>query len=76
VKQVRPLLQQAELVLHETQGAIKGADPENQLTDNAKRNYQFHKASPEEQRLAEALKVVSFTYSKLSFKGIFMRVSS
>jgi len=58
VKQVRPLLQQAEMVLHETQGAIKGADPDNQLTNNAKRNYQIHKASPEEQRLAESLKVL------------------
>jgi hypothetical protein len=77
VKQVGPLLQQAEQVLHETQGAIKGADPDNQLTNNAKRNYQIHKASPEEQRLAESLKVVSYTrIPSYVSKVIFMRFSS
>jgi hypothetical protein len=59
VKQVKPLLEQAEKILNETQGAVKGADPDNRLTNKAKRNMQDHKATPEEQRLAEALKVVS-----------------
>ena len=59
VKQVKPLLEQAEKILNETQGAIKGADPGNRLSNKAKRNMQDHKATPEEQRLAEALKVVS-----------------
>jgi hypothetical protein len=53
------LLQQAETILNETNGAIRGADPDNRLTNEAKRNMQDHKATPEEQRLAEALKVVS-----------------
>jgi DNA repair exonuclease SbcCD ATPase subunit len=58
VKQVKPLLEQAEKILNETQGAIKGADPDNRLSNQAKRNQQDHKATPEEQRLAEALKVL------------------
>jgi hypothetical protein len=58
VKAVKPLLQQAEQILNETNGAIRGADPDNRLSNKAKRNMQDHKATPEEQRLAEALKVM------------------
>ncbi|KAK0496870.1 hypothetical protein EDD18DRAFT_1164374 [Armillaria luteobubalina] len=58
VKQVKPLLEQAEQVLHQTEGAIKGADPDNRLTNKAKRHQQDHRATPEEQRLAEAVKVL------------------
>ncbi|KAJ4474992.1 hypothetical protein J3R30DRAFT_633069 [Lentinula aciculospora] len=58
VQQVRPLLQQAEKILNETMGMIKGADPDNRLSDKAKRHAQTHSATPEEQRLAEALKVL------------------
>ncbi|KAJ6489037.1 hypothetical protein C8R45DRAFT_1213608 [Mycena sanguinolenta] len=58
VSNVKPLLQQAEKILNETNGAIKGADPDNRLSNKAKRNMQDHKATPEEQRLAEALKVL------------------
>jgi len=57
-KAVRPLIEQVEKVLNETNGAIKGADPDNQLTRTATRNLKDHKATPEEQRLAEALKVM------------------
>jgi hypothetical protein len=59
VTQVKPLLEQAEKILYETQGSVKGADPGNRLANKAKRNMQDHKATPEEQRLAEALKVAS-----------------
>ncbi|KIM75563.1 hypothetical protein PILCRDRAFT_827115 [Piloderma croceum F 1598] len=58
VKQVRPLIEQAEQILNETNGAVKGADPDNRLSNKAKRNMQDHKATPEEQRLAEALKTL------------------
>ncbi|KAK0482559.1 hypothetical protein IW261DRAFT_1396705 [Armillaria novae-zelandiae] len=58
VKQVKPLLEQAEQILHQTEGAIKGADPDNRLTNKAKRHQQDHRATPEEQRLAEAVKVL------------------
>ncbi|KAI0699651.1 hypothetical protein BC835DRAFT_1267585 [Cytidiella melzeri] len=55
---VRPLLTQAEQILNETQGMIKGADPENKISSRAKRHAAAHKATPEEQRLAEALSVL------------------
>ncbi|PBK93156.1 hypothetical protein ARMGADRAFT_1046126 [Armillaria gallica] len=58
VRQVKPLLEQAEQILHQTEGAIKGADPDNRLTNKAKRHQQDHRATPEEQRLAEAVKVL------------------
>ncbi|KAF5339122.1 hypothetical protein D9611_011171 [Ephemerocybe angulata] len=58
VKEVRPLLEQAEKILNETNGAIRGADPDKRLSNQAKRNMQDHKATPEEQRLAEALKIM------------------
>ncbi|KAF9046835.1 hypothetical protein BDZ89DRAFT_1155101 [Hymenopellis radicata] len=58
VQQVKPLLEQAEKILNETQGSVKGADPEKRLSNRATRHVQDHKASPEEQRLAEALKVL------------------
>jgi len=58
VKAVKPLLTQAEQIMNETQGAIKGADPDNKITNKAKQHKQAHKATPEEQRLAEALKVM------------------
>lgn len=59
MKQVKPLLEQAEKILNETNGAVHGADPDKRLTNRAKRNMQDHVATPSEQRLAEALKVVS-----------------
>jgi len=58
VKNVKPLLEQAEKILNETNGAIRGADPDNRLSNKASRNVQDHNATPEEQRLAEALKVM------------------
>ncbi|KAF7980117.1 hypothetical protein HWV62_39535 [Athelia sp. TMB] len=58
VEQVKPLIEQAEKILNETNGAIKGADHDNRLSKQAARNYADHKATPEEQRLAEALKVM------------------
>ena len=59
IKEVRPILEQAEKILNETNGAIRGADPDKRLTNQAKRNMADHKASPQEQRLAQALRVVS-----------------
>ncbi|KAJ4479268.1 hypothetical protein J3R30DRAFT_3883328 [Lentinula aciculospora] len=58
VQQVRPLLQQAEKIMNECQGMVKGADPDNKISNKAKRHQQAHTATPEEQRLAEALKVM------------------
>ncbi|KII90247.1 hypothetical protein PLICRDRAFT_40449 [Plicaturopsis crispa FD-325 SS-3] len=56
IKSVRPLLEEATTLLSETQGAIKGADPDGKIAEQAKRNHGDHKATPEEQRLAESLK--------------------
>ncbi|KAL0951052.1 hypothetical protein HGRIS_007792 [Hohenbuehelia grisea] len=58
VKQVKPLIEQTEKILNETNGSVRGADPDNRLSNKARRNMQDHKATPEEQRLAEALKVL------------------
>lgn len=58
VDQVKPLIEQAEKILNETWGMVKGADPENRLSNRAKRHHEAHTATPEEQRLASALKVV------------------
>ena len=61
IKAVKPLIEQAEKILYETNGSIKGADPDSRLTNRANRHAADHKATPEEQRLAAALKIVRFT---------------
>jgi hypothetical protein len=58
VKQVKPLLEQAEQTLNETKGAIDGVDPDGKIKSQAERHMQDHVATPAEQRLAEGLKVV------------------
>jgi hypothetical protein len=58
IQQVKPLLQQAEQIMNETQGMIKGADPDNKISQRAQNHQKAHRATPEEQRLAEALKVM------------------
>ncbi|KIY66529.1 hypothetical protein CYLTODRAFT_491376 [Cylindrobasidium torrendii FP15055 ss-10] len=58
VRQVKPLLEQAEKILNETQGAVRGADPDKRLSNKATRHAADHKATPEEQRLAQAIKVL------------------
>jgi hypothetical protein len=58
VKQVKPLLLQAETILNETNGSIKGADPNNRLSRKAQNHQQSNTATPEEQRLAAALRVL------------------
>lgn len=58
VRQVKPLLEQAEKILNETQGSVRGADPDKRLSNKATRHAADHKATPEEQRLAQAIKVV------------------
>ncbi|KAG7093589.1 hypothetical protein E1B28_007255 [Marasmius oreades] len=59
VKQVKPLLTQAEQILNETNGNIKGADPGNRLSRKAQNHQQASSATPEEQRLASAVKVLA-----------------
>ncbi|KAJ7066887.1 hypothetical protein B0H15DRAFT_794212, partial [Mycena belliarum] len=56
VKNVEPLLEQAEKILNETNGVIKGADADYRLSNKASRDSDMHdhKATPEEQRLTPA----------------------
>ncbi len=72
VQQVKPLLEQAEKLLNETYGAIRGADPDKRLSNKATRHVRDHTASPQEQRLAEALKVVCFPALHICNSGIDM----
>jgi len=58
IQQVKPLLQQAEQIMNETQGMMKGADPDSKVSNRAQNHQKAHKATPEEQRLAEALKIM------------------
>ncbi|VDC05301.1 unnamed protein product [Peniophora sp. CBMAI 1063] len=58
IKAVKPLIEQAEKELHTANGAVKGADPDSRLSNRATRHAQDHRATPEEQRLAAALKVM------------------
>jgi hypothetical protein len=58
VENVKPLLIEAEKILNETNGAVRGADPDNRLSRKATNHAESHRATPEEQRLAAALKVV------------------
>lgn len=55
VEDVRPLLEQGSGILNNVLGQIKGVDPTGEVQNKAKRNAQDHKATPEEQRLAEGL---------------------
>ncbi|KXS17039.1 hypothetical protein M427DRAFT_97381 [Gonapodya prolifera JEL478] len=58
IEAVKPLLEQAEKELNQTFGAIKGADPDGKVAYRAKQATQDHTATPEEQRLAAALRVL------------------
>jgi len=55
VNKLRPLIEEATKILHETHGAIKGMDPEGKAANKAQRNYDDHNATEEEQRLAKGL---------------------
>lgn len=55
VNKLRPVIEEASTILHETLGKIKGMDPDGKIANQATRNYEDHHATPEEQRLAKAL---------------------
>lgn len=55
VENVKPLIEQASGILNDVLGQIKGVDPSGEVQNKAKRNSQDHKATGEEQRLAEGL---------------------
>ena len=59
VKDVKPLIEEGGRILSETNATIRGLDPDGRIQANAKHKSSTRDATPEEHRLAEALKVVS-----------------
>lgn len=66
VKEVRPLIEDGGRILTETNGMIRGMDPDGRIQRNAKQKAATRDASPEEYHLAEVLKEVSFFLSFLT----------
>ncbi|KAL6235906.1 hypothetical protein BDW75DRAFT_229948 [Aspergillus navahoensis] len=59
VRNVKPLLEEANSILQECNGAIRALDPDGRIAANAKARAASHEASPEEYNLAEKLKELS-----------------
>ena len=58
VKEVKPLIEEGGKILTETNGMIRGMDPDGRIQRNAKHKSATKDASPEEHHLAEVLKEV------------------
>ncbi|KAH9208880.1 hypothetical protein DL95DRAFT_344944 [Leptodontidium sp. 2 PMI_412] len=56
VDKVRPLIEEGGRILTETNGMIRGMDPDGRITANAKQKAATREATPEEHHLAELLK--------------------
>jgi hypothetical protein len=56
VDTVKPLIEEGGRILSETNGAIRGLDPDGRIVANAKHKTAAREATPEEYRLAEVLK--------------------
>jgi len=56
VDTVKPLIEEGGRILAETNGAIRGLDPDGRIAANAKHKTASREASPEEHHLAEVLK--------------------
>ncbi|KAL3458638.1 hypothetical protein BJX64DRAFT_220771 [Aspergillus heterothallicus] len=61
VKDVKPLLEEANSHLQECNGAIRAMDPDGRIANNAKARAASHEASPEEYTLADKLKELTDT---------------
>ncbi|KAL3475415.1 hypothetical protein BJX99DRAFT_229568 [Aspergillus californicus] len=61
VKDVKPLLEEANGHLQECNGAIRAMDPDGSIAANAKARAAAHEASPEEHNLADKLKELTDT---------------
>lgn len=59
VKEVKPLIEEGGKILTETNGVIRGMDPDGRIQRNAKHKSKTKDASPEEHHLAEVLQEVS-----------------
>ncbi|KAG8417554.1 hypothetical protein J3458_005050 [Metarhizium acridum] len=56
VREVRPLIEEGSKILTETNGAIRGLDPDGRIQRQAKHKASTKEATPEEHHLAEVLK--------------------
>ncbi|KAF4119577.1 Protein of unknown function (DUF3659) [Geosmithia morbida] len=56
VREVKPLIEEGAKVLTETNGMIRGMDPDGRIQRNAKHKTSTKEATPEEHHLAEMLK--------------------
>lgn len=63
VKQVRPLIEEGGNILSDTNGAIRGMDPDGRLQRNAKHKAATRDATPEEFHLSDMLKELTGTVS-------------
>lgn len=57
---MRPLIEQGSQILQEANGVIRGLDPDGRIQGKAKGKAASREATPEEYRLADVLKEVSF----------------
>lgn len=68
VKEVKPLIEEGNKILTETNGVIRGMDPDGRIQRNAKHKSKTNDASPEEHHLAEVLQEVSCIGTKRSIR--------
>ncbi|EGU72471.1 hypothetical protein FOXB_17020, partial [Fusarium oxysporum f. sp. conglutinans Fo5176] len=59
VRQVKPLIEEGGKILTETNGIIRGLDPDGRISRNAKQKTAAGEATPEEAHLANLLKELS-----------------
>ncbi|PHH60116.1 hypothetical protein CDD81_2118 [Ophiocordyceps australis] len=64
VREVKPLIEEGGKILTETNGIIRGLDPDGRIQRNAKQKAGTRDASPEEYHLAEVLKELTGTVSQ------------
>lgn len=63
VKEVRPLIEEGHKILQESNGIIRGLDPDGHIQANAKHKTASREASPAEYHLADLLKELTGTVS-------------
>ncbi|KAF2277405.1 uncharacterized protein EI97DRAFT_290206 [Westerdykella ornata] len=61
VNNVKPLIEEAGRILQECNGSLRGLDPDGRIASQAKGRSQTREATPEEYRLADALKEITTT---------------
>jgi hypothetical protein len=64
VKEVKPLIEEGSQILTETNGVVRGMDPDGRIQRQAKHKSSTKDATPEEHHLAEVLKEVSDSFTQ------------